>query len=70
MVKAVFMGEYNHTIDTKGRLILPARFRELLGAAFIATKGLENCLFVYTLSEWAILENKLRNSNTSDTELN
>ncbi len=54
------MGEYNHTIDAKGRMILPAKFREPLGPVFIATKGLENCLFVYTLTEWAILEEKLR----------
>ncbi|MDU2066254.1 MAG: division/cell wall cluster transcriptional repressor MraZ [Sporomusaceae bacterium] len=56
----MFMGEYNHTIDAKGRMILPAKFREPLGPVFIATKGLENCLFVYTLTEWAILEEKLR----------
>ncbi|MDF2874897.1 MAG: mraZ [Sporomusa sp.] len=56
----MFMGEYLHTIDNKGRLILPARFREGLGEAFIATKGLDNCLFVYTRSEWAILEDKLK----------
>lgn len=62
------MGEYNHTIDTKGRMILPAKFRELLGQVFIATKGLENCLFVYTLSEWAILEEKLRQLPLSKPE--
>ena len=54
------MGEYNHTIDTKGRIILPVKFRDLLGSTFIATKGLDNCLFVYTLADWAILEEKLR----------
>lgn len=56
----MFMGEYLHTIDNKGRLIFPAKFREELGETFIATKGLDNCLFVYTLSEWAILEEKLK----------
>lgn len=56
----MFMGEYQHTIDAKGRIILPAKFREQLGERFIATKGLDNCLFVYPLSEWAILENKLK----------
>ncbi|HWR05362.1 division/cell wall cluster transcriptional repressor MraZ [Sporomusa sp.] len=56
----MFMGEYLHTIDNKGRLILPAKFREGLGEAFIATKGLDNCLFVYTRNEWAILEDKLK----------
>jgi MraZ protein len=54
------MGEYLHTIDNKGRLIFPAKFRDELGEVFIATKGLDNCLFVYTRSEWAILEEKLK----------
>ncbi|BBB93270.1 MAG TPA: division/cell wall cluster transcriptional repressor MraZ [Methylomusa anaerophila] len=56
----MFMGEYQHTIDNKGRLILPAKFRDELGEVFIATKGLDNCLFVYTKNEWAILEEKLK----------
>ena len=54
------MGEYTHTIDAKGRLILPAKFREELGDVFIVTKGLDNCLFVYGKKEWAILEEKLK----------
>jgi MraZ protein len=54
------MGEYSHTVDNKGRLIFPAKFRDDLGEKFIATKGLDNCLFVYTPDEWAILENKLK----------
>lgn len=56
----MFMGEYLHTIDSKGRLIFPAKFRDELGEVFVATKGLDNCLFVYTCSEWAILEEKLK----------
>lgn len=56
----MFMGEYSHSIDNKGRLIFPAKFRDELGETFIATKGLDNCLFVYTRSEWAILEEKLK----------
>ena len=56
----MFMGEYSHTVDNKGRLIFPAKFREGLGEKFIATKGLDNCLFVYPQEEWAILENKLK----------
>ena len=56
----MFMGEYTHTIDNKGRLIFPAKFREGLGEKFIATKGLDNCLFVYTQDEWTILEGKLK----------
>lgn len=56
----MLMGEYLHTIDAKGRLILPAKFREELGELFIVTKGLDNCLFVYAKEEWAILEGKLK----------
>lgn len=54
------MGEYQHTIDPKGRLIIPAKFREELGEVFIATKGLDNCLFIYPLSEWKVIESKLK----------
>jgi len=54
------MGEYQHTIDGKGRLIMPAKFRDELGDKFIVTKGLDGCLFVYPLSEWQVLEEKLR----------
>lgn len=56
----MFMGEFQHSLDNKGRLIFPAKFREELGEKFIATKGLDNCLFVYGPEEWAILENKLQ----------
>lgn len=58
--KIMLMGEYLHSIDDKGRLILPAKFREELGESFIVTKGLDNCLFVYDRKEWAILESKLK----------
>ncbi|MHB1652114.1 MAG: division/cell wall cluster transcriptional repressor MraZ [Desulfitobacteriaceae bacterium] len=56
----MFMGEYLHTIDGKGRLIMPVKFREALGEHFIATKGLDHCLFVYPAEEWSTLEQKLR----------
>jgi MraZ protein len=56
----MFMGEYSHTIDSKGRLIMPAKFREGLGEKFVMTKGLDNCLFVYPMEEWKILEEKLK----------
>ena len=56
----MFMGEFQHTIDGKGRLIVPAKFRETLGDKFVATKGLDNCLFVYPLGEWQALEQKLK----------
>lgn len=56
----MFMGEYNHTIDAKGRLIVPARFREVLGEEFVVTKGLDGCLFVYPNTEWQAFEAKLQ----------
>ena len=56
----MFMGEYNHTIDAKGRLIVPSRFREQLGSEFVVTKGLDGCLFVYPKEEWASIEAKFR----------
>ncbi|MCM8899873.1 MAG: transcriptional regulator MraZ [Clostridiales bacterium] len=56
----MFIGEYQHTIDPKGRVIMPAKFREGLGEKFVLTKGLDQCLFVYPNEEWGILEKKLR----------
>ncbi|HIV23773.1 MAG TPA: division/cell wall cluster transcriptional repressor MraZ [Candidatus Merdiplasma excrementigallinarum] len=56
----MFMGEYNHTVDTKGRLIIPSKFREQLGEEFIVTKGLDGCLFVFPQDEWQAFEEKLR----------
>lgn len=56
----MFMGEFQHTIDEKGRMIIPAKFREALGSTFIVTRGLDHCLFVYPLTEWAVLEQKLK----------
>ncbi len=56
----MFMGEYNHTVDAKGRLIVPSKFRELLGEEFVVTKGLDGCLFIYPKEEWAHIEEKFR----------
>lgn len=56
----MFMGEYSHTIDAKGRIIVPAKFRDNLGDNFVVTKGLDNCLFVYTSDDWFKFEEKLR----------
>lgn len=56
----MFMGEYRHTIDAKGRLIVPAKFREQLGDSFVVTRGMDGCLFGYTQEEWNILETKLQ----------
>ncbi len=54
------MGEYQHSIDDKGRLIIPSKFREALGSSFVTTRGLDNCLFVYPVSEWQVMEQKLK----------
>jgi len=54
------MGEYQHNIDVKGRMIVPAKFREGLGETFVLTRGLDQCLFAYPMEEWKILENKLK----------
>ncbi|HLS61264.1 MAG TPA: division/cell wall cluster transcriptional repressor MraZ [Virgibacillus sp.] len=56
----MFMGEFQHNIDMKGRIIVPAKFREGLGERFIVTRGLDKCLFVYPLDEWGIMEEKLK----------
>ncbi|MCR4797182.1 MAG: division/cell wall cluster transcriptional repressor MraZ [Lachnospiraceae bacterium] len=60
----MFMGEYHHNIDEKGRLIVPAKFREQLGKEFIVTKGIDPCLYVYPLDEWKVIEEKFRQANT------
>lgn len=56
----MFMGEFQHSIDEKGRMIIPAKFRDTLGANFIITRGLDNCLFVYPNEDWTALEQKLK----------
>ena len=55
----MFMSEYNHTIDTKGRLIIPAKFRDVLGQEFVVSKGMDGCLFVYANDDWNAFEQKL-----------
>ncbi|MFA5575996.1 MAG: division/cell wall cluster transcriptional repressor MraZ [Tissierellaceae bacterium] len=56
----MFIGEYQHSLDNKGRIIIPSKFRTELGEEFVMTKGLDNCLFVYPKDEWEILEGKLK----------
>ena len=58
-------GEYSHNIDAKGRLIIPAKFRDDLGEHFVITKGMDNCLFVYPEAEWTAFEEKLNNLPTT-----
>lgn len=57
----MFMGEYNHSLDAKGRIIVPAKFREQLGETFVVTQGLDGCLFVYPENEWEGFVSELRN---------
>jgi len=59
-VPTQFMGEYNHSIDAKGRIIVPSKFRELLGERFVVTKGLDGCLWVFPSEEWESFSEKLR----------
>ncbi|MGL4522444.1 MAG: division/cell wall cluster transcriptional repressor MraZ [Bacilli bacterium] len=56
----MLIGEFTHTVDNKGRIIVPVKFRDSLGERFILTRGLDNCLFGYSLTEWQLLESKLR----------
>ena len=53
------MGEYHHSIDEKKRIIIPSRFREELKDTFVITRGIENCLFIYSLEEWRKITDKL-----------
>ena len=55
----MFMSEYNHTVDPKGRLIIPSKFRDQLGDEFVVSKGMDGCLFVYANEDWAAFEDKL-----------
>lgn len=57
----MFMGEYNHSIDIKGRIIVPSKFRETLGDEFVVTQGLDGCLFVYPNDEWMNFVTQLKN---------
>ena len=65
----MFMGEYNHTIDAKGRLIIPSKFRELLGEEFVLTRGLDGCLYIYPMDEWESFEMKLRSLPLTNKKL-
>ncbi|WP_425446979.1 division/cell wall cluster transcriptional repressor MraZ [Dethiothermospora halolimnae] len=56
----MFIGEYYHSLDKKGRVIIPSKLRDELGEVFVMTKGLDNCLFVYPLEEWKNFEDKLK----------
>ncbi len=55
----MFMGEYHHNIDEKGRIVIPTKFREILADNFIVTRGIEKCLYVYAKKDWDKLVDKL-----------
>ena len=61
----MFMGEYNHTIDTKGRMIIPAKIREQLGDLCIVTKGLDDCLAIYTQEAWKKISDALQSQSST-----
>lgn len=54
----MFIGEYKHNLDSKGRLAVPAKFRQLLSEGAVVTKGLDNCLFLYSKDEWRKMAEK------------
>ena len=56
----MLIGEYEHSVDTKGRLSMPAKLKEDIGEKFVVTKGLDGCLFGYSLTEWKNFDEKLR----------
>ena len=62
----MLMGEYSHSLDTKGRLIMPAKLRQDIGDKFILTKGLDGCLFAFSQTEWNNFEEKLKSLPLSD----
>jgi MraZ protein len=57
--RLMFMGEFNHNIDAKGRLIIPSRFREELGENSVLTRGMDGCLSIYPQEAWKAFEEKL-----------
>jgi len=56
----VLIGEYEHSLDAKGRLIMPSKLRDDMGEKFVITKGLDGCLFGFSQSEWENFETKLK----------
>lgn len=56
----MFLGEFQHSLDAKGRIILPAKFRDALADGLVVTKGMEKCLFIFSRSEWPQLQTKVQ----------
>ncbi|WP_244835316.1 division/cell wall cluster transcriptional repressor MraZ [Clostridium sp. BJN0001] len=57
----MFIGEYDHALDSKNRIVIPSKLRDGLGSKFVITKGLDGCLYAYPMKEWRILEEKMKN---------
>ena len=66
---ALFLGDFPHTLDDKGRLIMPSKFRNELGANFIVTRGLEGCLFVFTEQKWIEFTEQLNSKGLSKKDV-
>ncbi len=66
--RLVLMGEFQNSIDAKGRMIVPAKFRDELGYKCVLTKGLDQCLYIYPMNEWEKLKEKLATLPMSDSE--
>jgi MraZ protein len=64
----MFMGEYQHTLDEKGRVIIPAKLRDDLGESFVITRGLDKSLFVYPMDEWNNVAVKMRELSTTNAD--
>ena len=64
----MLIGEYEHSLDAKGRLIMPAKLRDDIGEKFIITKGLDGCLFAFSIEEWKNFEQKLRSLPISNKD--
>lgn len=60
-------GECRHNIDAKGRVIVPTKFREVLGEKIVVTKGLDNCLFIFEMAQWEALEEKINALSLADS---
>ncbi|MCD7981288.1 MAG: division/cell wall cluster transcriptional repressor MraZ [Clostridiales bacterium] len=64
----MFKGQYRHSVDAKGRIIIPSKFRESLGDSFVVTRGLDHCLFVYSNEEWENIEDKFKEIPSGNKE--
>lgn len=62
----MFLGEFSHTIDDKGRLTIPAKFRDALASGIVITRGLDGCLWAFTRSEWDVLSEKIAQMPTTN----